>query len=378
MPSLRKLSRRSPARSYSAACSRNAAVSIWDRSPPPASFISSRSDAAGSWPASSPARSADSSALRHHSHIAATIARSAIDPIGSQPAHCPVGQDDHHRPVDGVPADAGARARGPSSARSSSSSSSSTAAAVDHDERLRHADAHAVDRAVDAARTARAARRRRASRRPRRSAGGPAGTAGGRPGSRCPGTPAARPARSTCRKNAFSTSSKPRSSRSAVSAPRSAGCSQARELIPVSVTRRRAGRFSRRRSSSVPVPRCPGGSIVRFVRRARRQIPFVLPIVHAPPPRRPGGRRARRCRRRRSAGPRRPPALKVRPKRNFVPPVAGQRPGQAQLGGRGDEDRQAQLRADHPARRADPFHDSTTVGRRHHAGSPPNSPRCQS
>src|SRR4051794_41581574 len=40
------------------------------------------------------------------------------------------------------------------------------------------------------------------------------------------------------------TSSNPRSSRSAVSAPRSAGCSHARELIPVSVVRDLAGRLS--------------------------------------------------------------------------------------------------------------------------------------
>ncbi len=59
-------------------------MSIWLRSPPPASFISSRSDAAGSCAASSPARSAESSALRHHSNIAAMMARSAIAPTGSQ------------------------------------------------------------------------------------------------------------------------------------------------------------------------------------------------------------------------------------------------------------------------------------------------------
>ncbi len=59
-------------------------MSICDRSPPPASFISSRVEAAGSCPASRPARSAESSALRHHSNIAARMARSAIAPIGSQ------------------------------------------------------------------------------------------------------------------------------------------------------------------------------------------------------------------------------------------------------------------------------------------------------
>ncbi|RAO44905.1 hypothetical protein PSN01_05466 [Micromonospora saelicesensis] len=59
-------------------------VSTWDRSPPPASFISSRSAAAGSCPASRPARSAESSALRHHSSIAAMMARSAIAPTGNQ------------------------------------------------------------------------------------------------------------------------------------------------------------------------------------------------------------------------------------------------------------------------------------------------------
>ena len=40
-------------------------------------------EAAGSWPASSPARSADSSALRHHSNIAAMTVRSASVPIGT-------------------------------------------------------------------------------------------------------------------------------------------------------------------------------------------------------------------------------------------------------------------------------------------------------
>ena len=42
------------------------------------------------------------------------------------------------------------------------------------------------------------------------------------------------------------------------------------------------------------------------------------------------------------------PALKVRPKRNFVPAVAGERAGQAQIGRGADEDGQAELRADHP------------------------------
>ena len=59
-------------------------VSTSDRSPPPASFMARRSAAFGSCPASSPARSADSSALRHHSRSAMMIARSAIDPTGSQ------------------------------------------------------------------------------------------------------------------------------------------------------------------------------------------------------------------------------------------------------------------------------------------------------
>ena len=46
--------------------------------------MSSRSDPFGSWVASRPARSADSSALRHHSISATTIARSTSEPIGSQ------------------------------------------------------------------------------------------------------------------------------------------------------------------------------------------------------------------------------------------------------------------------------------------------------
>ena len=46
--------------------------------------MNNRNDAAGSCAASSPARSADSSALRHHSYIAAMIARSPITPTGIQ------------------------------------------------------------------------------------------------------------------------------------------------------------------------------------------------------------------------------------------------------------------------------------------------------
>ena len=60
-------------------------VDLADRSPPPASFISSRSAAAGSCPASRPARSAESSALRHHSSIAAMM-RAQRDRADRQPA----------------------------------------------------------------------------------------------------------------------------------------------------------------------------------------------------------------------------------------------------------------------------------------------------
>ena len=98
----------------------------------------------------------------------------------------------------------------------------------------------------------------------------PRDTAGGRPGCRWPGTASRKPARSTCRRTPCSTSSKPRSSRSAIRAPRSAGCSQARELMPVSVIRRRAARV---RSPSCWLPVSPSLS---------RIVPQPVTAVHAP------------------------------------------------------------------------------------------------
>ena len=61
------LSRRSGTASYSCACSRNASGFSSDSCAPPASFISTRREASMSCPASSPARSQDSSDLRNHS-----------------------------------------------------------------------------------------------------------------------------------------------------------------------------------------------------------------------------------------------------------------------------------------------------------------------
>ena len=61
------LSRRSGTASYSWACSRNASGFSSDSCAPPASFISARREASTSCPASSPARSQDSSDLRNHS-----------------------------------------------------------------------------------------------------------------------------------------------------------------------------------------------------------------------------------------------------------------------------------------------------------------------
>ncbi len=86
LSSLSTLSRTSSATSYSLACTRNAVVSTWDRSMPPASATCTRSAAAGSCPHSRPARSQDSSVLRYHSRSAAMIARSAQYPAGIQPS----------------------------------------------------------------------------------------------------------------------------------------------------------------------------------------------------------------------------------------------------------------------------------------------------
>src|SRR5438874_2694983 len=67
-----------PASSYSLACTRNAFKSICDMSPPPANLRFTRSDAVGSWHASSPARSEESSLLRNHSSSASWIGRIAM------------------------------------------------------------------------------------------------------------------------------------------------------------------------------------------------------------------------------------------------------------------------------------------------------------
>ena len=71
------LSRRSGTASYSCACSRNASGFSSDSCAPPASFISTRREASRSCPASSPARSQDSSDLRNHSSRPQMIAVSA-------------------------------------------------------------------------------------------------------------------------------------------------------------------------------------------------------------------------------------------------------------------------------------------------------------
>ena len=197
------------------------------------------------------------------------------------------------------------------------------------------------------ARTARAGRRGPAWRPPRRTAGAPGGTAGGRPGSRRPGTPAASARSFHSPESALSTSSKPRSSRSAVSAPRSAGCSQARDLIPVSITRRRAGRASRSHRRH-PMPPAHGRHSVVL---AGTSYSHDLRSAAAPSTSRsarlgrPSAANARSSaapsgqRRLASASPSRPSARSSRSSRRAR-----------------DEDREGQLGADRPPRRAHPFH----------------------
>jgi len=82
-------SRTSPAASYSRACRWKASVFISARRDPPAIFISARLTASGSWLVSSPARSADSSALRCHSCNPITIAPIARLPSGSHASRAP-------------------------------------------------------------------------------------------------------------------------------------------------------------------------------------------------------------------------------------------------------------------------------------------------
>ncbi len=72
----------SVAPAYSAPWAKN---EVWSRSstwPPEASFMCARNAVAGSWVASRPARSADSSDLRLHSISAAMIIRMLRPPIG--------------------------------------------------------------------------------------------------------------------------------------------------------------------------------------------------------------------------------------------------------------------------------------------------------
>ena len=64
--------------SYSFACAMKASRFISSIFPPPASFMNIRIEAIGSWLASSPARSLDSSLFRYHSSSAIWIGRSAM------------------------------------------------------------------------------------------------------------------------------------------------------------------------------------------------------------------------------------------------------------------------------------------------------------
>ena len=97
------LSRRSGTASYSCACSRNASGFSSDSCAPPASFISARRAASTSCPASSPARSQESSDLRNHSSRPQMMAREAEGDRHAGDPRRQLEQDHQHGAVDRVP-----------------------------------------------------------------------------------------------------------------------------------------------------------------------------------------------------------------------------------------------------------------------------------